>query len=404
MRVVSLGAGGAMGAEAARHLAALDGITELVLTDRTEALAAATAASLATTASGDPTAAITTAGVDLLDRDALRRLLEPADLVVNAAGPFFRLGVPTLDAAIDTGTTYVDICDDPDPTTAMMARDDAARSAGVGALVGMGASPGLSNLLAKRAAARLDVVDDCFCAWPLDVPTPGREGTVKDDGRTADGRPSAAAVHLMAQVSGTIEVVLDGAPVRRAPLEAVTLRYPGAGVGTGYTVGHPEPVTLRSSLGVTGQAADLVLLQRTSVAFLRQIQAEIADARLDLEGAAARVVAPGPLRSLQALVRSRRLLGHGDLPPFFALLRGRRDGQRVHVGCHLTTSPLGMAAITAIPTVLAVAQLLDRPLPPGVHPPEQVIDPTTLLTGLVPHCDPPASTVDELAPVVETTA
>lgn len=37
------------------------------------------------------------------------------DLVIHAAGPFQRTeGCPVLEAAIDTKTNYMDVCDDPD--------------------------------------------------------------------------------------------------------------------------------------------------------------------------------------------------------------------------------------------------------------------------------------------------
>jgi saccharopine dehydrogenase-like NADP-dependent oxidoreductase len=115
---------------------------------------------------------------------------------------------------------YVDICDDPEPTLAMFELDQRAQEAGVGALIGMGASPGLSNLLAARAARHLDSVTDCYTVWPLDVRSPGQHGATMDEARDANGRPSAAAIHLMEQISGAIGVVEQGRRQHRAPLEA----------------------------------------------------------------------------------------------------------------------------------------------------------------------------------------
>jgi hypothetical protein len=63
-----------------------------------------------------------------------------------------------------------------------------------------------------------------------------------------------------------------------------------------------------------------------------------------------------------------------------------------------------MAAATAIPAVLAITQLLDQPLPPGVHPPETTIDGERLLTDLLPHCGGAFASLDELAPVTEAGA
>ncbi len=396
MRVVCLGAAGGMGATASRHLARLGNVRELVLADRDERGLDRTVGSL-----GDDAGHVSTAVVDVLDRDSLRRLLEPADVVLSCAGPFFRLGVPTLDAAIATSTTYVDICDDPEPTRAMLELDGAAREAGVTAVVGMGASPGLSNLLAQRAATRLDQVHDCFTGWPLDLPAPGQTSSPRDEGAAAGGVVSAAAVHLMEQISGHITVVEDGRLVQRPPLAAVTLRYPGLGDGVAYTVGHPEPLTLLSTLRLTGRAANVMLMKRATVPFLRRIRDDLDRGRLELESAAALVLRPPIGRSLRALVASPSAASHGELPAFFALLRGTSGGRQRLVGCHLTAAPAGMDGATAIPAVLAVAQLLERPVPPGVHPPDAVIDGDRLLADLLAWCTPRPASADELAPVVD---
>jgi saccharopine dehydrogenase-like NADP-dependent oxidoreductase len=95
------------------------------------------------------------AAVDVLDPTGLAELLRGADVVLSAVGPFYRFGTTVLRAAIESGTSYVDVADDPAPTLQMLALDPAARAAGVSAIVGAGASPGLSNLLAvaRRASS-----------------------------------------------------------------------------------------------------------------------------------------------------------------------------------------------------------------------------------------------------------
>ena len=145
MRVVVLGAGGGMGAAVARHLAALDEIDELVLADLGHDASHATVSTIL-----EATGSVSSTTCDILDSASIHQLLDPADMVVNCSGPFFRLGIPALSAAIATTTHYLDICDDPDPTVEMLALDSAAKHAGVSAVIGMGASPGLSNLLAVR--------------------------------------------------------------------------------------------------------------------------------------------------------------------------------------------------------------------------------------------------------------
>jgi lysine 6-dehydrogenase len=394
MRVVLLGAGGGMGAMAARHLALTPSIDQLVLTDTS-----VDAASRPLRELREISVELSTAAVDILDPTALRQALADADLVVNCAGPFFRLGIPALEASIDTRTMYIDICDDPAPTAAMLALDERARSADVGAVIGMGASPGLSNLLALRAARHLDTVDDCYTAWPLDLPAPGTTHTVADEVMTADGRPAAAAIHLMEQIAGLVDVVEAGRMTKRPPLRPVELHYPGRPAGTAYVVGHPEPLTLRDSLDLKGDSACLMMLRPATLAFLRLIQRDLDRGRLDHHAAAVALGKPPTWKSIRAWLDGRRVAEHGGLPEFFVLLTGTKDGEATSVGCHLTSAPFGMDGITAIPAVLAVRQMLERRIPPGVHPPERAIDPDALLQDLVPHCNPSVASVDDLAPV-----
>lgn len=382
-----------MGATAAKHIAAIDAITELVLADRHEQDAAGTAQHI-----NGASANITSVGADILDDAAIRALLRDADLVVNCAGPFFKLGLPALHAAIDTRTHYLDICDDPGPTAAMFALDGRAREAGVTAVIGMGASPGLSNLLAVRAARELDSVEDCYTAWPLDIPVPGETRPISETG-AGEGIP-AAAIHLMEQIHGEVSVVEAGQLVQRRPLEPVTLEYPGGRTGAGYVVGHPEPLTLAQSLRLTGRCANLMLLSSgTTAAYLQGLREDLDAGRIGLEASAAAFLQPTEERGMAAAEAGRGLPGPGQLPLFFALAAGTRNGDAATVACHLTAFPRGMDGATSIPAALAVRQLLETMPAPGVHAPERVVDADRLLRELLPHCRPPVTDIGELAPV-----
>lgn len=393
--VTCLGGAGGMGRTLARHLCRSGAPHRLVVADLDGEAAVSTARELAAEARCE----VVAAQVDALDPDSLQTLLADSDLLANAAGPFFRLGVPTLRGAIATGTPYVDICDDPQPTLDMLALDAQAKDAGVAALIGMGASPGLSNLMARRAADRLDEVEDCYTAWPLDLPGPGESDSAIGD--AANEPVSAAVIHLMEQISGEIDVVEGGQLVSAKPLQTVDLDYPGLGPGSAVTVGHPEPVTLHRSLAVKGRMANLMLVKRSTAAFLRALGADIDRGRLTLEEAAEELLRPSTGRGLRAAVASVTARGHGSLPPFFALVTGRKGGRRRALGCALTSAPHGMDGITSVPAALAVEMLLENPAPPGVHAPEAVIDHWRLFDRLREFCPEPRASVDELVPLSE---
>jgi Saccharopine dehydrogenase NADP binding domain len=108
--------------------------------------------------------------LDLLEEpERLQKLAGDAALVVNLAGPSFRIGTAVLDACIEAGCDYLDICDDAEVTREMLARDGAARAAGVRALIGMGGAPGLSNVLIRTGFEWLGAADEVSLSWVADV-------------------------------------------------------------------------------------------------------------------------------------------------------------------------------------------------------------------------------------------
>ncbi|MFC9550214.1 saccharopine dehydrogenase family protein [Rhodococcus sp. NPDC056960] len=109
--------------------------------------------------------------IDLLaEPDKLHEILTDADLVVNLTGPYYTLGPIILDAAIAAGTDYLDICDDADATELLLQRDEAAKAAGVTALVGMGSAPGTTNVLVRLALDALPAGDaSASITWCVDA-------------------------------------------------------------------------------------------------------------------------------------------------------------------------------------------------------------------------------------------
>ncbi|WP_214318216.1 saccharopine dehydrogenase family protein [Nonomuraea sediminis] len=390
MRILALGGPGAMGRVAVRVATGLPGVREIVVADRDLSAARQLVRELA--GSRVPLRA---RQVDVTDEAELDGALDEADVVLNTVGPYYRFGMGVLRAAIRTRTDYLDICDDWEPTLQMLDLDDAAREAGVRAVIGMGASPGISNLLAAKAVARLDTVTDLYTAWPVDVPGSGADDTSLSG---PDGRPIAAAVHWMQQISGTVAVVHRGEVVQRPPLRPVTLTLPGSRKGTAYTVGHPEPVTLHRSYRPSGDLANLMVITPGTVAYLDVLRDDIDAGKLGNETAAADLARPTMRRAMRAAVRASRFKAPGSLPPFFATATGLRNGRPTTVLAHLAHSGelmKGMAEATGIPAALGLAQLLDGTVPPGVHPPETSIAPDRFFTALAEHAKPIEIAIEE---------
>ncbi|KAK7341261.1 hypothetical protein VNO80_24187 [Phaseolus coccineus] len=91
------------------------------------------------------------ARVDIDDVNSLETALKSVDLVVHAAGPFQRAErCSVLEAAINTRTAYVDVCDDTSYAWRAKSLMNRALDANVPAITTAGIYPGVSNVMAAE--------------------------------------------------------------------------------------------------------------------------------------------------------------------------------------------------------------------------------------------------------------
>lgn len=146
-KVIVLGGCGAVGSNAVKTLVHEDTFSEVVVGDANLERAKQLATDL-----GPKVSAFK---FDAMSKQSCKQAMAGCDIVLNCVGPFYSTVKTILDAAIECGINYVDICDDPDVTIEIMDMDNETRKAGMSALIGMGASPGLTNLLARLASEEL---------------------------------------------------------------------------------------------------------------------------------------------------------------------------------------------------------------------------------------------------------
>lgn len=91
--------------------------------------------------------------------ESVKKVIAGSDVVLNCVGPFYRFEKTILSAVIDEGINYVDVNDDVGATYDALDMNGGAKKAGITALIGMGSSPGVTNLLASYAAR--DLLDEC---------------------------------------------------------------------------------------------------------------------------------------------------------------------------------------------------------------------------------------------------
>lgn len=363
MKVLVIGGGGTMGRAAVRAALNFDFIESITLAGVDFERAQAFAQSL-----GDPR--VHAVFLDVIDTPALHAAIQDADVVLNSAGPFFRFGVPILTAAIENGKHYCDICDDFQPTLDMLALHEQAVQRGVTAIIGLGASPGISNLLAAKAALALDRVDSLVTAWKLSGAANVDDGFLEPQ---AGSGPDAAAVHLVHCLSGTIRVVRDGTPQDVPPLEQFAIDYPGLGTVDVWSIGHPEAVTLPRRFPELVSCYNGMLGVAPIIDNLRALGAEVDAGRLSVDAAAALLLSDGGREARQEkLAEDER----ADIPGLLAHASGTKDGRSATAGAHITrTPPGGMAEITGIPLALFLPLLQQGSIRgPGVFAPEEAID------------------------------
>ncbi|KAJ6385194.1 hypothetical protein OIU77_028396 [Salix suchowensis] len=89
--------------------------------------------------------------VNIENVDSLAAALKDVDLVVHAAGPFQQAGKCTvLEAAIETKTAYLDVCDDTSYALRAKSFKDKALAANIPAITTGGIYPGVSNVMAAE--------------------------------------------------------------------------------------------------------------------------------------------------------------------------------------------------------------------------------------------------------------
>lgn len=401
MKVVALGGCGDIGRFAVRAALRSDFVTEMVIADRDGDRAAALAAQCGERARH--------AQVDVSDANALGKLLEGAHVVLNTTGPYFRFGVPVLRAALAARCHYLDVNDDWEPTVEMLALDGAARGAGVTAIIGMGASPGVSNLLAVRAMRELDCVEDVVTAWNVEAAQVDANET-RQAGRAARRRgPSAASAHVLQQLTGTIRVQEDGVLADVRPLGEVALDCPRLAAGVGWTIGHPEPITLAHNFPQLRNSWNVMTGPRSTITVMRWMARVVNWRLLTAKRAAALLdslvfALPAPDTSPARAWATPTAHGPGELPPLFALARGSRDGRPASACALAVAAPPGrMGGATGIPLAIGFELLMRGDVTKkGVLAPEAAIDPDAFFDALAPWCDPPASSGREIVRVTRS--
>ncbi|MEX0832856.1 MAG: saccharopine dehydrogenase C-terminal domain-containing protein [Actinomycetota bacterium] len=362
MEATVLGACGAVGREVSRGLVESGMFEAVTLADLQQSRLRPLAAEL-----GGNVATHNVRGSDV---ESLRKAIRGADLVANCTT--YQLGVPALRAAIAEKTNYIDLGGLYN-TPKQLEMDSRAKRAGVRAVIGCGATPGLTNVLVCRAAGMLDEVrsvDIAFASHRDIAPSPGLLDTLLDEFRPGVER----------------FVWRDGGLQEVAPFDgAKRVRFsPPVGTQEVYFVPHSETHTLPKFLGNgvrsvavrgTWRPEDMRTLRSLSELGLTS------DRPIQVNGSKVR-----PLDVLRSVLLSNP--PHLEEAPcaFFleVEVEGEKDGKPATVQ-QRTSHPMewgsdATARMTAVPAVVAAGILAENDGEPGVFAPEAAFEPKEFLS------------------------
>ena len=284
MRVAILGAGGTIAPAIVRDLAESAEVDELLLLDLDAARARANAE-----AHGGPRAR--TASVDG-SAGALAAALRGVDVLVSSAS--YRVNLDAMRACLEAGCHYVDLGGLYWLTGEQLALDGQFRDAGVLALLGMGSSPGKTNVMAVRAVRELGGPPE-----RLDVLAAGR-----------DLEPPAGISYPYSPRTLVDELTLapvalrDGDPVELEPLAdggEVDFPAPIGRARTIYTL-HSEIRTFPGAFGCREASFRLSL----SPTVLERVRGLAGAGEAEIEAAARAAVPPSPQTVSVHMVEAER--------------------------------------------------------------------------------------------------
>ena len=150
MHIVVPGGAGAMGRVTVRALSEYDDIDQVTVADYNEARAQEVAASL-------NSSKVRARQIDVTNEERLRQLIRGADVVLSAVDYAFNLSI--LQTCIQERVHYADLGGLFHMTRKLMSLHSEAEAAGITAIMGMGGTPGITNILARAAADKLERVE-----------------------------------------------------------------------------------------------------------------------------------------------------------------------------------------------------------------------------------------------------
>lgn len=371
MRVLILGGAGMMSAGTARDLLSplSQGVIKIIAADFSAERLDSVKHSL-----NDPR--IETRIFDVADRSALLALLADCDICINGVPTFAGHQMSIFDACLEARRAYVDYGGMGIYTVKQKAEHERWKKSGATAVIGLGSDPGLSNIICRAVADRLDRVNKINLYWA--ATRIGDESPVLV--------PPYSLSTVLAEYTNTSQQFLEGhlqEVAAQAGAETIDLPQPW-GRTTFIHSQHSEPLTVPFSEGIAEKGIreftwKLSLPDRDHEAWVGLAKAgfDAKDEPVTVKGGTVK-----PLEVLQAVINRNIANNRGRIPAsesheiHFATGVGTRNGHRCKVTCRVIGHPHALYhdyidAGTSMNMSIGVQQILKHPLRPGVWAAEE---------------------------------
>jgi saccharopine dehydrogenase-like NADP-dependent oxidoreductase len=302
---------------------------------------------------------------------------ERVDKIVNCA--WYQTNLSVMEACLRAGAHYTDLGGLFDFTLKQLQLHEKWKNAGIKATIGLGSTPGLTNIAAAAGAAKLDKVDtiNIYCSWGNTLPT--KEA----------GWPGYSIRTVLDEFTQEPVMWINGKHVKQPVLSgetAVTMQDP-IGKITAYYVKHSEPATIGKYVGkgcrnvtfrIGFPSTDFSTFKTLkNLGFAHTAPITTGDARVS------------PLDYLTAMYQNAISKSRGERPPrteyeydaFRIDVFGLRKKSPITVTYHIITwndpkRGISSARDTAVPpSVVSEWQATGKIKEAGVFPAEAVVDP-----------------------------
>jgi saccharopine dehydrogenase-like NADP-dependent oxidoreductase len=253
----------------------------------------------------------------------------------------------------------------------MLLKNNDDRSSQITGIIGLGASPGLTNILAYLAILELDEVSKVYTGWNI--------SGAKPEDKSSQKGVNAAMVHGIEQVTGYVKVFNNGKYEMVRPLKEVFVNYPEIGEKRANIFGHPEAVSFPYHYPNITESFNLMHGGEKGLVGILKFIRLLIEIKLITKNMAARIFTWLD-NSISSEIKKTDII---DLPSIYGFAEGKKGNKNLSVGVTFDDSiqNLSMGEATSLPLACGVKMFLDGVISQrGIHAPESgIIDPKIFL-------------------------